>query len=46
MYEFEIYNNETNERMFMHGYDRADAWRRNPGLDPKEWKIVASEYID
>ena len=46
MYEYEIYNADTNERTFIHGYNRADAWARNAWANPSQWRIVHTEYID
>lgn len=46
MYEYEIYNERTNEHDFIWGYSQADAWRRNPSIDRNEWKVIFCEYID
>ena len=46
MYEFEIYNEKTNEFDVIFGYNEADAWRRNPTIDRTEWVVVNAEYID
>lgn len=46
MFEYEIYNTRTNEHDFIHGYSAEDAWRRNPWVDRREWKIIFSAYID
>jgi len=46
MYEYEIYNERTNEHNFICGYSREDAWRRNKDIDRNEWKIIYAEYID
>ena len=46
MYEYEIYNANTNEHDFIYGYCIADAWKRNKSLNPNDWKIVYTEYID
>lgn len=46
MYEYEIYNERTNERDFIYGYNREDAWKRRKNIDRNEWKIIHAEYID
>lgn len=46
MYEFEIFNERTNERDFIYGYNRADAFRRRPAVNPAEWTVIHAEYID
>jgi hypothetical protein len=46
MYEYEIYNERTNEHDFIHGYNREDAWARNKWADRREWRIIHAEYID
>ena len=46
MYEYEIYNERTNEHDFIHGYSREDAWTRNKWADRHEWRIIHTEYID
>lgn len=46
MYEYEIYNERTNEHDFCYGYDVKDMKKRNPRIDWNEWKIIYCEYID
>lgn len=46
MFEFEIYNERTQEYNYIFGYNEKDAWRRNPNIDRTEWTIVHAEYID
>ena len=46
MYEYEIYNERTNEHNFIYGYSQADAWRRNSDINRDEWRVIHSEYID
>lgn len=45
MYEYEIYNERTNEHDFIHGYNREDAWARNKWADRREWRIIYTEYV-
>lgn len=46
MYEYEIYNERTNESDFIYGYSVDNAFDRHPNLDRNEWKVIFSEYID
>lgn len=46
MYEYEIWNEVKQESIYIWGYNVKDAFRRHPELNPKEWKIICSEYID
>jgi len=46
MYEFEIYNEKTNEFDVIFGYNEADAWRRTTRFNKDEWSIVGATYID
>ena len=46
MYEYEIYNERTNEHDFIYGYNREDAWKRRKNIDRREWCIIHTEYID
>ena len=46
MYEYEIYNERTNEHDFIYGYNREDAWRRRKNINRDEWKIICATYID
>lgn len=46
MYEFELYNKNTNETELAYGYSVADMKRRCGDTDWTEWTIVRSEYID
>ena len=46
MFEYEIINIHTNERTFIYGYSQKDAWSRRPKLNPEDWKVLHSEYID
>lgn len=46
MYEFEIYNAQLNETRFVYGNGNADAFSRHPELNPNDWIIINSEYID
>ena len=46
MYEYEIYNERTNEHDFIYGYNREDAWKRRKNIDRREWRIIHTEYID
>lgn len=46
MFEYEVYFEETNEFMFLYGYNMADLAKRYPDIDPKSYKIVYKEYID
>lgn len=45
MWEFEIENNVTKEREYIHGYSFKDALRRCK-LNEDEWKYICREYID
>ena len=45
MYEYIVYCAATGEEMTVFGYTGTDAFRRS-GLDPNEWRIVYSAYID
>lgn len=45
MWEYDITNKETNEREIISGYWLADAFRRSK-LNPDEWVVMGSEYID
>lgn len=46
MHEYELYNPTTNETTTTFGYWEADMWRRNPSLNPDDWKILRTEYVD
>lgn len=46
MFEFEIYNKRTNEHDFICGYNQKDAFARRTTLNPVEWEVIATEYID
>lgn len=45
MYEFQVYNEKTNETNVIFGFNEKDAWRRTD-LDKNEWVILSVEYID
>lgn len=45
MNEYLVYCAATDEEMLLFGYSGTDAFRRS-GLDPNEWRIVYSVYID
>lgn len=46
MFEFEIYNERTNEHDFICGYNQKDAFARRANINPAEWRVIAKEYID
>ena len=46
MWEFDIYNSVTKKYDTVWGYDVDDAFRRNPTLDPNDWEVVHSVFID
>ena len=46
MFEYEIYNDRTNEHNFIFGYNQKDAFNRNKDINPIEWKVIAKEYFD
>lgn len=46
MWEYQIWNRETDEQDFIWGYNELDAWGRRPDLDQTKWAIIYSEYID
>ena len=46
MYEFELMNVNTKERIIIWGRNGKDAFRRNPDLDVNEWKVMHQTYID
>jgi hypothetical protein len=46
MFEYELIHLETKEQRIIFGYDVRDAFRRCPNLNPEEWKVIHSEYID
>lgn len=45
MIEYEVINRTTNEERWMCGYSLKDACERK-GLDPADWIVTYSEYID
>ena len=45
MYEYEIINKTTNEERWICGYSFKNACDRK-GLEPADWTIIYSEYID
>ena len=45
MYEYHIYNDKTSEEEIIFGYSLEDAFRRSK-LDPSEWTVWLSEYVD
>lgn len=46
MHEFELRHVETYEMELIFGYNLADAFRRNPQLNPNDWECVSDIYID
>ena len=46
MWEYGIRNNATGEQGIIFGYGETDAFARNPELNPAEWTITYSTYID
>ena len=46
MWEFEIMNKSTEERITIFGYSLSDAFKRNSSLNPEDWVCIGSEYID
>ena len=46
MFEYTIYNKTTNETKYLWGYSAKDAFERSPKINPNEWKVIDSEYID
>lgn len=48
MYEYELMNVNTKERMFIWAYGNADMWNRffAKSLDATEWDILHCDYID
>ena len=46
MWEYGIRNNATGEQDIIFGYGETDAFARNPELNPVEWTITYSTYID
>lgn len=45
MYEYELINIATGERIIIFGYSYSNACKRR-NLSPAEWEICYSEYID
>lgn len=45
MYEFEIWNKATDERILMFGYDTADTMEK-AGYSIDEWTVIGRWYID
>ena len=46
MYEFEMYNVNTQEIETAYGYSLADARERSPKYNSREWVCLMSTYID
>ncbi len=46
MWEFELWNEKTQEQDFIFGYSLEDAWARNPSKNREDWVVVYEEYID
>lgn len=46
MWEYELRNTKTGERVIIFGYNEIDAFKRVPQLDPKEWAVVSWSYED
>lgn len=46
MFEYEIKHKTSNERDFIYGYSRMDAWKRCKWLNRDEWDIIGCWYID
>lgn len=46
MYEYELMNKSTKERIFVWGYSWNDAMRRNPSINENDWTCLHSEYVD
>lgn len=45
MYEYEIINKTTKDELWICGYSFKNACERK-GLEPNDWTITYSEYID
>ena len=45
MFEIEVKNVKTNERMFIFGTTVKRAMEKK-NLDPKEWEVVIMDYVD
>ena len=46
MWEFQIWNEKTNQHRLIWGYTEEDAWEHSPEFSRSEWKILYSEYMD
>ena len=46
MYEYWIYNRTLDQTDFIFGYSMENAFSRYPSLDPAEWEVIGSDYID
>lgn len=46
MWEFEMFNVNTNETEIAYGYSLADARERSPKYQNREWICLMSTYID
>lgn len=46
MYEYELVNKITREHILTYGRNWNDMLKRNPSINPDEWRRINCEYVD